>query len=112
MCWVSSLLQELGVTQLITPTVYSDNVGATYLSANPVFHSRMKHLTLDFHFVRNNVQSGTLRVQHVSTRDQLVDALTKPLSRARFQELMSKIFRGVCRGYVDKGVSVNIKYLM
>lgn len=91
LCWISSLLHELGVTIPSIPTVYCDNVGATYLSANPVFHSKMKHLALDFHFVRNNVQSGALRVTHVSTRDQLADALTKPLARSRFQELMSKI---------------------
>lgn len=89
--WVSLLLKELGVTMPTTPAVYCDNVGATYLSANPVFHSRMKHLTLDFHFVRDNVQSGALRVQHISTRDQLADALTKPLARSRFNELMNKI---------------------
>ena len=48
-------------------------------------------MALDYHFIRNNVQSGALRVAHVSTKDQLVDALTKPLSRARFQELFGKI---------------------
>lgn len=89
--WVCSLLTELGVTLTATPTVYCDNVGATYLSANPVFHSKMKHLALDFHFVRNNVQSGALRVTHVSTKDQLADALTKPLPRTRFHELINKI---------------------
>lgn len=51
----------------------------------------MKHLALDFHFVRDNVRSGALRVTHVSTKDQLADALTKPLPRARFQELKSRI---------------------
>ena len=78
--WVCSLLTELGVTLSTKPVVYCDNVGATYLSANPVFHSKMKHLALDFHFVRNNVQSGALRVTHVSTKDQLADALTKPVA--------------------------------
>ncbi|KAL0718068.1 hypothetical protein Bca4012_067390 [Brassica carinata] len=71
--------------------VYCDNVGATYLCANPVFHSRMKHLALDYHFIRDNVNSGALRVTHVSTHDQLADALTKPLPRARFIELATKI---------------------
>lgn len=89
--WVCSLLSELGVSLPSIPTVYCDNVGATYLSANPVFHSRMKHLTLDFHFVRQNVQTGALRVSHISTHDQLADALTKPLPRQRFNELMRKI---------------------
>ncbi|CAA7053046.1 unnamed protein product [Microthlaspi erraticum] len=89
--WVCSLLTELGVQLPSTPVIYCDNVGATYLSANPVFHSRMKHLALDFHFVRENVQSGALRVAFVSTKDQLADALTKPLPRPRFLDLMSKI---------------------
>ena len=89
--WVCSLLTDLGITVPTIPTIYCDNVGATYLSANPVFHSRMKHLALDYHFVRGNVQFRALRVSHVSTKDQLADALTKPLSRSRFTELINKI---------------------
>lgn len=89
--WVCSLFTELGIPLPTPPVIYCDNVGATYLSANPVFHSRMKHIALDLHFVRDHVQAGALRVTHVSTHDQLADALTKPLPRLRFTELMSKI---------------------
>lgn len=67
--WICSLLGELGITLPTVPTIYCDNMGATYLSANPVFHSRMKHLALDYHFVRDQVQSGVLHVVHVSTKD-------------------------------------------
>ncbi|CAA7046959.1 unnamed protein product [Microthlaspi erraticum] len=52
---VCSLLTELGVTRTHPPVIYCDNVGATYLCANPVFHSRMKHLALDYHFIRELV---------------------------------------------------------
>nr|ABW81116.1 putative gag-pol polyprotein [Boechera divaricarpa] len=91
LCWICSLLSELYVTLPSTPVIYCDNVGATYLSANPVFHSRMKHIAIDYHFVRDNVQSGRLRVTHVSTHDQLADALTKPLPRPRFSQITSKL---------------------
>ena len=64
-----------------SPVIYCDNVGATSLYSNPVFHSRMKHVAIDFHFIRDQVQSGSLRVAHVSSKNQLDDALTKPLSR-------------------------------
>ncbi|KAJ9547961.1 hypothetical protein OSB04_020504 [Centaurea solstitialis] len=77
--WVSSLLSELGVGSLTTPVVYCDNNGATKLSSNPVFHSRMKHVAVDYHFIRDQVQSGLLRVSQVSSADQLADLLTKPL---------------------------------
>lgn len=89
--WICNLLSELGITLLSPPVVYCDNVGATFLCANPLFHSRMKHIAIDYHFVRNQVQKGALWVSHVNTRNQLADALTKPLTRARFMELRSKI---------------------
>lgn len=51
----------------------------------------MKIISLDYHFIRDNVQSGALRVTHISMKDQLTDALTKPLARQCFAELSSKI---------------------
>ncbi|KAI5312496.1 hypothetical protein L3X38_041669 [Prunus dulcis] len=74
--WLQNLLRELG---------------ATFFCANPVLHSHMKHIAIDLHFVRDLVAQGLLKVAHVSTIDQLVDALTKPLSYQRFHLLRSKI---------------------
>ena len=51
----------------------------------------MKHIAIDFHFVRERVQRGQLRVSHVSSSDQLADSLTKPLPRVQFSLLRSKI---------------------
>lgn len=33
--------------------IYCDNINATYLCANPMFHSRMKHIAIDFHYIRD-----------------------------------------------------------
>lgn len=51
----------------------------------------MKHIQIDLHFVCVQVQKGTFHVRHVHTQDQLVDLLTKPLSRARIEFLRAKI---------------------
>ena len=89
--WLQSLLSELGVHLPTIPTIYCDNIGATYLCANPVFHSRMKHIAIDFHFVREKVKNGDIRVSHMSSADQLADALTKPLPRQQLDALRVKI---------------------
>lgn len=88
--WLQQLLQELQVP-ITAPTIYSDNIGATYLCANPVFHSRMKHLAIDYHFVRDLVADKQLNVSHVPTSHQLADLLTKPLSSSRHNFLKNKI---------------------
>ena len=77
--WICSLLTELIIPLSIPPVIYCDNVGATNLCANPVFHSQMKHIALDYHFICEQVQHDALRVAYVSLENQLVDALTKPL---------------------------------
>ena len=89
--WICSLLTELYFPVNHAPVIYCDNIGATQLSSNPVFHSRMKHVAIDFHFIRQRVQSGNLRVSHVSSQDQLADVLTKSLSRSQFWLLKDKI---------------------
>ena len=89
--WICSLLVELGININGHSVIYCDNVGATYLCGNPVFHSKMKHLALDYHFIRNQITSDILRVAHVSSKDQLADAITKSLAHAQFTQVSSKI---------------------
>jgi hypothetical protein len=89
--WLLQLLCELAFPLSCTPQLLCDNLGATHLSYNPVNHSRMKHIRIEVHFVRDLVQRGILQAVHVHTTNQLVDMLTKPLSRARTELLRSKI---------------------
>ena len=93
LCWIQSLLHELFVTISYPSSIYYDNIRATYICANPVFHSRMKHITFDFHFVHDKIQNGELRVSYVSSSssDQLVYVLNKFLSCQQFHLLWSKI---------------------
>ena len=88
---VKNLLSELGIATSAIPTLFCDNTGATYLCANPVYHSRMKHVVLDYHFVLEQVSAGTLKVCHVKIVDQPADVLTKPLGRTYFLKFRSKI---------------------
>jgi hypothetical protein len=60
MIWVETLLNELGVKLQEKPCLSCDNLGATFLSSNLVFHARTKHIETDFHFVRERVVAKKL----------------------------------------------------
>ena len=86
-----SILQELWLPLPISPILWCDNTGATYLAANPVFHSSMKYVEIHYHFFRELVNSKQLWIGYVSIKDQLADLLTKALPKQWFLHLKSKL---------------------
>lgn len=85
--WLQSLLGELGIVQDRPPCLWCDNLGATYLTANPIFHARTKHIEIDFHFVRERVALKALEIRFISSKDQIADGFTKPLPLRQFSEI-------------------------
>jgi hypothetical protein len=73
------VLKELGIKGPKFARLWCDNLGATYLSANPVFHARTKHIEVDFHFVRERVAQGLPQIRFISTKDQIADGFTKAI---------------------------------
>lgn len=101
--WICYILTELGITLQAPLVVYCDKLEVTFLCPNHVFHTFMKHVALDYHFIRGQIQNGVLRVAHIITKDHLGDALRKPLNQAPFHDLRNMIgvfptqyFEGTC----------------
>jgi histone deacetylase 1/2 len=78
--WVEAVLDELGVSLKEKPCLWCDNMCATYLSANPVFHARTKYIEIDYHFVCKRVANKQLSIKSISSKDQVADGCTKALA--------------------------------
>jgi len=83
--WIQKLLDELKIAHQPVARLWCDNIGARYLSANPVFHARTKHIEIDFHFVRERVAQKLLDIRYIHTSDQLADGFTKPLATPKMK---------------------------
>jgi hypothetical protein len=75
--WIQTLLKEIGIKVPPTARLWCDNMEAKYLSANPVFHARTKHIEVDYHFVKERVTRGLLQIDFVPTGDQVADGFTR-----------------------------------
>ena len=72
-------------------TIWCDNLGVTYLSANPTFHAHTKHVEVDYHFVRDRVAKKDIQIHFIPSHDQLADVFTKPLPTAPFTTFLFKL---------------------
>jgi hypothetical protein len=67
-------------------TIWGDNEGLIAMTKNPQFHKRSKHIGLQYHSIRQQVQEGEIIVENCRTHEQTTDVLTKPLPRAKHKQ--------------------------
>jgi hypothetical protein len=78
--------------------ILCDNQSCIKMTENPVFHYKSKHIEIRYHYIRDMVQRGVVRLQYVGTNEQVADVLTKPLSCVKFEYFRDKL------GVVRKGL--------
>lgn len=81
--WLKMLLEELGHKQEFV-SLFCDSQSALHLARNPAFHSRTKHIRVQYHFIREKVEEGTVDLQKIHTADNVADFLTKVINVDKF----------------------------
>jgi hypothetical protein len=71
--------------------ILCDNQSCIKMTENPVFHDKSKHIEIRYHFIRDMVQRGALKLQYISTDEQVADVMTKPLSHVKFEHFQDKL---------------------
>ena len=89
--WLERLVSDLLGSKEETVTVYEDNMSTICMGKNQQYHGRTKHIAIKYHFVREKVAEGVVRVPYCKSDDMLADMFTKPLSAPRFKKLCEMI---------------------
>jgi len=84
-------MECLGFQQKLPITMYEDNQACIALSKHHAYHRRTKHIALRWHFIREKVEEGIVKLVYISTKAQIADLLTKPLTRDVFERFRSSI---------------------
>jgi hypothetical protein len=74
--WLRWLLEDFGVSVSILTALLSDSTGAIIIARDLVKHELTKHIGVDAHFTRSQVQDGVVALQYVPSKLQLTDFFT------------------------------------
>nr|GEZ60127.1 retrovirus-related Pol polyprotein from transposon TNT 1-94 [Tanacetum cinerariifolium] len=88
--WMRTQLTDYGFFYDKVPINY-DSKSAIAISCNPVQHTRIKHIDVRYHFIKDHVEKGTIELYFVGTEYQLADLFKKSLPEARFTFLVEKL---------------------
>nr|GEZ92751.1 copia protein [Tanacetum cinerariifolium]GEZ92779.1 copia protein [Tanacetum cinerariifolium] len=88
--WMRLQLLDYGLGFNKIP-MYYDNKSAIALCCNNVQHSRSKHIDIRYHFIKEHVKNGLIKLYFINTEFQLADIFTKALGRDRIEFLINKL---------------------
>lgn len=83
--WARALLEELHIKLATSTVLYVDNAAAEQLIKNVVFYRKTRHIPVKYHYTRDIVKQKKMIIEHITSKEQLADFLTKPLTAENFK---------------------------
>ena len=89
--WIKRILQDLKIEINGTCNVFCDNQSTIRVAHNPVQHDRMKHVSIDRHYIKETLEQNNIQIPYIQSAEQRADVLTKGLPKEHFMKLRSKL---------------------
>ena len=88
--FIKNVLQSIGYCVNLPMMVYTDNIGAIYMTKNWTTSGRTKHIDTRYHFIREMVRDNILSVNFVGTKENQANMLTKNVGDVEYYKMMEK----------------------
>ena len=82
--WLKQLNQDLTGINVV---IYEDNQSAIAIAKNPQFNGRVKHINIEYHFIREQVNNNNIELKYCQISEMIADMLTKGHGRMKFEKL-------------------------
>jgi hypothetical protein len=83
--WYRHHLGGIGLSRTQPTTLLVDSQCAMDIANNSKISERSKHIEVQHFFIREHIEAGTIKLQHIPSEKQVADTLTKPLHRVIFK---------------------------
>src|SRR6266850_1234621 len=104
--WLHHLTGDILPPLPESTTLHCDNQAALKLAQDDNYHAQTKHINIRYHFIRDVVKQGYIKLQYCPTDDMMADILTKALPRWKVsQHMLGLGLRRPCRGVLELGGS-------
>ena len=87
--WLRGFMSEMYGKKEKPLTISCDNQGMIALAKDKKFHSRTKHINLQYHFIHEVVEDGKINVKYLPMDDNVSDIFTKVLPKPKFQQMVN-----------------------
>uniref|UniRef100_A0A2D4PCN3 Reverse transcriptase Ty1/copia-type domain-containing protein n=1 Tax=Micrurus surinamensis TaxID=129470 RepID=A0A2D4PCN3_MICSU len=89
--WFDALITDIWMNLIPPITIMEDNESVVYISDNHFTGSRSRHIDIRYKNIKQLVKQGFIKLQYVSTHEQIADLLNKPLPTSQHEYLRQKI---------------------
>ena len=89
--WLRIFSQEIGRSPTHPTTICTNNQAAIFLAMNPAQQMRIKHMDIQYHYIREQVEGQRVTICNIPGEDNPADLFTKPLGRIKVEKFKTTI---------------------
>ena len=95
------LLQGIGIEIELPIIVKTDNIGAMFMAQNDSSGVRTRHVDTRYHYIRENVEDGIIKIEFVRSIDNDSDIFTKNVNQEIYEKHVKNFLEDSGEKYGD-----------